>query len=153
MSTKNRDQWLWKVGAELQRLSEEMGAQSKGFTRGFSWEPRVDVLESEVELLVRAEIAGVLPSDMKVMVAAEPPRLLIRGRRRDPGTSLGRNRAHQLEIFFGTFEREVILPQIDLDYQSIAAHFENGILYLTIPKSSSGQTIVLVERTIRIVRQ
>ncbi len=59
MPRQDIDEWLWQVGNELQRLSEEMVRTRPAIASGKGWEPRVDVLEDSSRILVKVEIAGV----------------------------------------------------------------------------------------------
>ncbi len=83
-----------------------------------SWEPPVDVLETEDEVAVVIALPGV-PAD-QVQTAIEGGALVVAGQRRLPIRS---NRAaiHRMEIPHGRFERRVELPagRFQLDRQEM----------------------------------
>ncbi|MBL8087672.1 MAG: Hsp20/alpha crystallin family protein [Chthonomonas sp.] len=151
MSSKERDEWLWQVGTQLQRLSEELANHAPRVARGLGWAPRVDIVESETHVFVRSEVAGVDPAEMRICIYPDRNVLVLRGRRDDPGFGPGRAGAHTLEIFFGEFEREVQLPQVELALGMLEAEIHNGMLMISVPKAPQGANIA-VRRTIRVKR-
>jgi len=46
----------------------------------------------------------------------------------------GRLRCHQLEIYFGPFERSVGLPGVPVNRDAITASYRDGFLLVTLPK-------------------
>ncbi len=93
------------------------------------YRPPVDVVESRQDYLVRIEIAGVEENDFSVNF--EKNRLLVSGMRNNPY----KNRSfHQMEIHFGEFQVEIILPQ-PINQNSIKAEYTNGFLEITLPKA------------------
>ncbi len=102
--------------------------------RGDSWQPDVDVFETETALVVRAEIAGVRSQDLNVKVDGQV--LRIAGIRRAPDGSHVR-RLHQMEIASGPFERRLRIP-IPFDRSGVSAHVADGFLTVTLPKGEAG---------------
>jgi len=147
MARQDIDEWLWQVGNELQRLSEEMVRTRPAVAMGKGWEPRVDVLEDANRILVKAEIAGVRGEDIQLMYLPERHSLLIRGVRLDEGDAThGRSSVHQLEIFYGEFQREVKLPDVPLLIDLMKAQYRNGFLLVLLPKEQR----VTVTKTVTI---
>lgn len=147
MSQQNIDEWLWQVGNELQRLSEEMVRTRPGIAVGKGWEPRVDVLEDANRILVKAEIAGVKGDEISLVYLPERHSLLIRGKRFDEsGGGANRFSAHQLEIFYGDFQREVRLPDVAVSVDEMKAQYRNGFLIVLLPKEER----VVVTQTVTI---
>ena len=109
--------------------------------RGDSWQPDVDVFETETALVVRAEIAGVHSRDLNVRVDGQI--LRIAGIRRASDDSHVR-RLHQMEIASGPFERRLRIP-IPFDRNAVSAHVADGFLTITLPKSESGPRRISVE--------
>jgi len=135
MARREVDEWFWQLGAELQRLSDEMFRSGPALASSSGWEPRVDVLEDRDTIVVRAEIAGVRSQD--IHIAGNPARntLTIRGVRHEDGApTCSKTGFYQLEICYGEFMREVKLPDIPLDLEGIRGQYRNGILLVTIPK-------------------
>lgn len=101
--------------------------RSIGSRGGFR--PAVDVYRREdpAELVAVVELPGVDPADVEIAVA--DGQLLLAGRRRRRAEG---QRVVQLEIEHGEFRRQVTLPE-DVDASSAAAHFDRGLLTITLP--------------------
>jgi HSP20 family protein len=109
--------------------------------RGDSWQPDVDIFETETALVVRVEIAGVHSQNLNVKVDGQI--LRIAGIRLAPDGSQVR-RLHQMEIASGPFERRLRIP-IPFDRNSVSAQIADGFLTVTLPKSETGPRRVSVE--------
>ena len=93
--------------------------------------PRVDVINRESEILVRAEIAGMAKEDLDVSMTDNS--VTIKGATRheeqkEEGDYFRR------EISSGSFARTVTLPG-DVDAAKAKASFQDGVLELVIPKA------------------
>ena len=98
--------------------------------RGDRWQPDVDVFETDVAVVVRAEIAGVRSTDLNVTVDGQV--LRIGGVRPTPeGPDV--KRLHQMEIASGPFERRVRIP-IAFERDRVSAHVADGFVTVTLPK-------------------
>lgn len=146
---KDLDQWLWQVGAELQRLSAEMSPATPKVARRGGWCPPVDVLIAEDRVVIKAEIAGMSGHEIKIQFDPERGNVLIRGVRGEGELPDGFRRAQQLEIAYGEFVREVQLPEGDWNVAQAEAVYGNGYLVVSIPAVSAAEPI-LVRRTIAI---
>jgi HSP20 family molecular chaperone IbpA len=109
--------------------------------RGDSWQPDVDIFETETALVVRVEIAGVHSRNLNVKVDGQI--LRIAGIRLAPDGSQVR-RLHQMEIASGPFERRLRIP-IPFDRNAVSAQITDGFLTVTLPKSETGPRRVSVE--------
>lgn len=109
-------------------LARRNQLEQEGFRPTFGgWEPPMDVLETETELLVVVALPGVRREDMEIIVGGGE--LLVRGTRRWP--SLRRPvRVHRVELPHGQFERRLPLPPGA--YQLIAEEHTEGCLLLTL---------------------
>lgn len=135
MSRREVEEWFWQVGGDLQKLHDEMTRIRPGLAAGKMWEPRVDVLEDDSRFLLRAEIAGVHGDDIGLLYVPERHAILIRGLRREEGyASEEQVKFHQLEIFYGPFEREVKLPDVPIRADQIRAQYRGGFLLISVPK-------------------
>jgi HSP20 family protein len=99
----------------------------------------VDVVETENEVIVRVELAGVHSRDLRVGV--DGSELCISGQR-STGEPAG-VRLHQMEIATGPFERRLRIP-VGFDRERVNAHLADGILTIRLPKR--GRRSVAVER-------
>jgi len=135
MPQRDVDEWFRQVTGDLQPFAEELSGTRPRVASARYWEPRVDLIEEQSQFLVKAEIAGVRADDIELIYMPERHSLLIRGFRTEGDTSEGcRRGAHQLEIYYGEFQREVKLPDSPVDAKSIRAQYKNGFLYVQIPK-------------------
>lgn len=108
-----------------------------GFAPADTWTPNVNLYESDHCYLVCVDLAGV--EKERIDVTVQNQRLKLTGKRETPTREAPdpcstRLRVHLMEIDHGTFSREVELPA-DVDQKRIAATFENGLLWIELPKS------------------
>ncbi len=94
------------------------------------WEPPTDVVETDHEIFVVVEIAGMKGGDFDIMTDGRV--LSISGIRRSVSPA-GKKQFHTLEIQAGPFERKVTLP-VPVDDSKVSATYRNGILEVTIAK-------------------
>lgn len=109
--------------------------------RGDRWQPSADVFETEQEVVVRFEVAGVRGDDLRVNV--EGTVLRLRGVRRTPPSS-AIDRLHQMEISFGPFEREIAIQAV-FDSEGVRARLEDGFLEVRLPKRSRERRSLEIE--------
>ncbi len=95
-----------------------------------AWEPPVDMLETEQEVLVLVALPGVAAD--RVEVAVEGAELVFSGLRVLPA-ELQTAVIHRLELPQGRFERRLRLPAGTYNRISRAAH--DGCLVITLEKS------------------
>ncbi len=109
--------------------------------RGDRWQPDTDVFETDDDVVVRVEVAGVTRDDVRVGV--DDKVLRITGSRKAPEPSDVR-RLHQMEIASGPFERRVEIA-IPFDRNGVSAHLADGFLTVTLPKSAARKVKVDTE--------
>jgi len=113
-----------------------------GFVASPKWKPRTDVFETDSELIVHMDIAGVRAEDFSVEL--DEGILRVSGERttRQPGS--GKRHYHAMEVQIGPFERRFRLPVV-VDPSSIKATYEHGFLEIRLakqpPRSSGLQTV------------
>ena len=90
----------------------------------------VDVIEREEQLVVRAAVPGVKPEDLNITVEAGTLTLAGEISRSEVGET---DRVYVRECCAGSFTRSIRLPE-NLDLDKVDAHFENGIVTVTLPK-------------------
>ena len=96
------------------------------------WEPPVDVLETEREVLVLVALPGVDPD--QVEAAIEDGDLVVAGERVLP-RELRTAVIHRLELPQGRFERRVRLPAGR--YAAVRRAMTNGCLVITLEKAGN----------------
>lgn len=97
-------------------------------TRSNIWRPPTDVFESSDLLVVRVEIGGMKSSDFHITL--EDRTLKIYGERKD---LIRKNSFQQMEIRFGSFATEVLLP-VSVIEEDITAEYNAGFLIVVLPK-------------------
>lgn len=101
-----------------------------------AWQPPTDVFETEDDVLVRIEVAGV--DATQVALTIEGNRLTVRGRRDEPRCEK-RRAFRQMEIHYGPFEREIWVEG-PVDALRARAAYANGFLEVVLPKARRGRT-------------
>ena len=111
MPSRDPGVWMWAEACELLDRAERLHRQffvphgAKG--RQPTWEPPVDLMETEEELWICVALPGVAKEHLEVLV--ESGVLIVTGERPMPGRSRG-STIHRLEIPYGRFERRIELP-------------------------------------------
>jgi HSP20 family protein len=93
------------------------------------WSPRVDVLEREGSLVVRADLPGLSKDDIKVEI--EDDLLTIEGVRKEEKQE-GREGRYYGECSYGRFYRAIPLLE-GADAEKATAEFRDGVLEVSIP--------------------
>lgn len=119
-------------------LFDRAGNPARSFRMegGIGWRPATNVWETQHELVVQADLAGLEREAIEVWV--DGPRLLIRGNRPDPARG-GRIHFHKLEIPSGPFERWIALPE-GVDAGRVRARYERGFLLVHVPFGEASAT-------------
>ena len=125
---------------DLVRLQEQLagllGASTGNVVGGWpsGVYPPVNLFRTREGAVLRAELAGVRPEDVSVMV--EGHLLTISGERRPPD---GNQRGyHRRERAWGKFSRSVQLPD-DLDLGRVEAKCRDGVLTLVLPVAEAAK--------------
>lgn len=127
---------------EMDRFFE--GLMPRGWMRPFRWEwpalggmnypsgkfPRVDIIDRDEEVVVRAEVPGVQKKDLDVSVTDNT--VCIKGSTRREEKE-ERGEYFRSELTTGSFSRTLALPGT-VDSARAKATFKEGVLELVIPK-------------------
>jgi HSP20 family protein len=122
----------WLHGA-LHDVTSELARSRFSRFAPHTWEPAINAYRCEKCVRICVDLAGVERSLIDLTV--EPRRVLVRGTRELPEPTSDEGCALQflaMEIDYGPFEREVILPaEVEID----KAHAEqrNGLLWISLP--------------------
>lgn len=109
----NRQSWMWADACELLSQAERLHRQffQLGSTQArASWEPPIDLIESEREMLLVVALPGIEPTDVRLATHANE--LIVEAVRPNalpPRSNLAVT-VHRLEIPYGQFARRVRLP-------------------------------------------
>ena len=93
------------------------------------WRPSIDIVESDEEVIIFAELAGVKKSEMEITYKGGILRL--RGNRKQPYAQ-NKKKFTQLEIEHGRFERLIKIEE-EIDAEKISVTLEEGILRIVLP--------------------
>ncbi|MEW6981232.1 Hsp20/alpha crystallin family protein [Colwelliaceae bacterium 6471] len=99
------------------------------------WHPAADIEQKDTCYIVRADIPGVNPKDIKVSL--DNNNLIIEGKRETQAEEHKEN-YRRVERFYGSFYRSFHLPDAS-DAKKVEAHCKNGVLEVTIPKVSTSK--------------
>lgn len=134
--TEYRNDWMWSEACEMlaraERLHNSFFRPARSTSRLPAWEPPVDMLETEHEVLVLMALPGV--DAERVEAAIDNDDLVVAGSRELPA-ALRTAIIHRLELPQGRFERRVRLPAGR--YTGVHRSTVNGCLLITLQKAGS----------------
>lgn len=97
--------------------------------------PPLNLYEDEDNFYVNAELPGIAPEALKVIV--ENDKLILRGERKS--LEIGEKvNIHRQEREAGTFRRVVVLPA-GIDAEKVSAVTRNGVVEITLPKAAEAK--------------
>jgi len=95
-----------------------------------AWMPSVDVIETQEAIKLKDDLAGMAPEDIHLEVQDNV--LTLSGERKFE-EEVREDKYYRIERRYGCFSRSLALPQ-GADADKIGAHYENGVLEVSIPK-------------------
>jgi len=123
--------WMWTEACAMIERAERLQRQFfwPGLTTASaSWEPPVDIFESDEGMRIIVALPGVEPQDIKVYF--DSGELVITGLRELPAVTRAAA-IHRLEIPYGRFERRIPLPgAVDIERSDLV----RGCLSLSLTK-------------------
>jgi HSP20 family protein len=130
--------WMWSEACEMlaraERMHRELFRPAGTQARQPAWEPPVDILESESEVLALVALPGVNMEDAQVVI--EDGDLVIAGARVLPA-ELRTATIHRLELPQGRFYRRVRLPAGR--YSGVRRAVAAGCLVITLQKAGTNR--------------
>jgi HSP20 family molecular chaperone IbpA len=124
---------MWAEACAVLARAEGLHRQffQPGFagTQAATWEPPVDIFETERELWIIAALPGVESQDLAISIEGQV--LSVAGLRRLPAEARGAA-IHRMEIPYGRFERSIRLPAARLELTRSA--LESGCLFISLNK-------------------
>jgi len=125
-------------------LQREIDRLFDDFSRGFptftgngaaALMPNMDVMETDKEIEISAELPGLEEKDVQVNVADNL--LTIRGEKKAEKEQKDKN-YRLVERSYGSFERTLELPE-GVNADAIKANISKGVLKVTVPKPAPAQ--------------
>jgi HSP20 family molecular chaperone IbpA len=133
MKSHDSDTWMWEKARELIEQADKV---HRGFFRPGrphsnrpTWEPPVDIFETEDCLWIIAALPGVEPQHTEIVI--ESGVLTLHGERSLP-PPCRRATVHRLEIPLGRFERSIALPpgRFEIEHHELVS----GCLFISLKK-------------------
>ena len=124
---------IWNPIHEMDELFHNRLASVLGGERvqSVAWSPVVDIEETELNYLIRAELPGL--NKEKVKVTVEDGVLTLSGER-DLERKVEGKTFHHIERSHGTFTRSFTLPE-NAEAESVSANYKDGLLEIRVAKS------------------
>jgi HSP20 family protein len=120
---------LTALQTEVNRLFSRMGGGD--VTERQSWTPSIDVIETDEDIKLKADLAGMDPKDISIEVQDNV--LTVSGERRFQ-EEVKEDKYYRIERRYGSFSRSIALPQA-VNEDKIEAKYENGLLEVSVPKA------------------
>jgi HSP20 family protein len=99
------------------------------------WSPPVDIIETENELILKADVPDVDSKDIDIQV--ENQTLTLKGHRHFEKED-GSKGYHRIERSYGTFVRSFTVPTT-VDTEKVQAEYRNGVLTIRLPKKEAAK--------------
>ncbi len=112
----------------LEQVARLIGSQQA--RRSHRWRPPTDLVETEDAFVVLVEVAGMKAADFDVTFDRQV--LRVQGVRRE--VAEGKAAYHQMEISYGEFVTEVLIPA-PVEKDQIRATYTDGFLRVVLPKT------------------
>lgn len=108
--------------------------------------PEAEVVETDRAIRVAMDMPGLTPD--QIDISLENNVLTISGERRSEWSEEDERDAtwHLSERRYGKFSRSFVLPR-DVEQEGIEARFENGVLFVSVPKSERARRRKIEVRT------
>ena len=94
--------------------------------------PAINVRENDEEYKIEVAAPGMKKDDFKVNY--ENGRLTISSERKEEKKEKNKDRLTRCEFSYSTFQRSFTVPENTVDTDKISARYDEGILYLILPK-------------------
>ena len=123
----------WEPARELRdmnRLFNTLFEPSSGAVMR-RWSPAMDLVETEDNYVLRADLPGVSEGDVKIEL--DDNVLTISGERKSAHKE-AKEGYYRVERAYGSFSRTLKLPE-GVDADSISASFDRGVLEVKVPTS------------------
>jgi len=133
-----------KAAVLIQEAEPMPPKKDKAEESDFEGELAIDVYETDNDFVIRSTIAGVKAEDLDITI--ENDIVTIKGSREKQTSEQAKKHYYQ-ECYWGTFSRQVILPE-EVDGSKAEATMKDGVLTLRIPKIEK-----ILKRKIAIKRE
>jgi HSP20 family protein len=99
------------------------------------WSPAVDILETENEIVLKADVPAVDPNQIDIEVQNQT--LTIKGHLHFEKNESTKG-VHRIERSYGSFARSFTVPTT-VDTEKVGAEYKNGVLTVSLPKREAAK--------------
>jgi HSP20 family protein len=132
MPIRALETWMWAEACEIldraDRLHRQFFRPAVMSVKQPTWEPPVDVYETDYEFKIMIALPGVAPEHLNILL--EDDYLIVTGQRHLLASA--ESHIRRLEIPYGRFERRIELPAGRFEIG--AREFVNGCLFISLRK-------------------
>jgi HSP20 family protein len=96
-----------------------------------NWTPNVDICEASDAVMIRVELPGIEPADMRITIQGNV--LRVQGTKREPAAVRARLSYYCLERRYGKFDRQIAIDWV-VDARRAHATLADGILTIQMPR-------------------
>ncbi len=127
----------WRPFSDFAELRHRLDQAFRDLSDGVqhTWSPSVDLIRRDDALVLRADIPGIKPDDVKIEV--EDNVLTVSGEHREE-TEEKEEHYMRRERRYGSFSRSMALPE-GVTADDIGATTEDGVLEVTIPAPKAAE--------------
>ncbi|HZL98790.1 MAG TPA: Hsp20/alpha crystallin family protein [Planctomycetota bacterium] len=151
MNTTSLLPWRWRTDEDKSfvQLQNYMNELFQNFAQptdwplmsmtrnGRFWNPRLDLAETEKEIIITVELPGLEEKDVNVSLSGD--QLVISGEKKDEKEEKNKT-FHRVERSWGSFQRTLPLYW-EIDRNAIKAVFSKGVLTVTLTKTLKAQEL------------
>ncbi len=103
---------------------------------GRTFTPKVDVVETDEAIMVKAELPGM--DEKEIDVSVNDDSLVLKGEKKEEKEEK-KGGFHRVERSYGSFYRRIAIPA-EVDAEKVEASYKNGVLTVNLPKTGTGTT-------------
>ncbi|NLU52941.1 MAG: Hsp20/alpha crystallin family protein [Clostridiaceae bacterium] len=130
----------WNPFREMDNFSREVNSFFENWPFGMglvrSTSPRIDVYQTEKDVVLKAELPGVAKEDLNVIVDEYSIKISGQTRRDEEYKD---DNIYRAERFYGSFARTIPLP-VEVAADKAKGEYKDGILTITVPKKQPGKS-------------
>ncbi len=119
---------------EMNRVLDNFFSRETSY--GTDWRSVVDIVETESNITVKAEIPGIDPKDVNISITGDT--LTLKGEKKEEKENTDKC-YHRVESSYGSFKRIINLP-VSVDVDKVTAEGKNGLLEIILAKKEESKT-------------
>jgi HSP20 family protein len=125
------DYYMHELGVEMKMVRRSLYLYGLlHIHNNLGWRPSWDIYETEDDLIVLVEMAGIQAEHMEISVGRD--QLQLRGNRCRPSEHEV-TRIHRMEVDFGPYHQIIVLPE-PVEPNGATSNYRDGFLLIRLPK-------------------